>query len=208
MFDLALQAEGLPFAVALAVVALLALLQVIGLGDLLLGDADADLGGDLAVDAGLLSVLGLGRLPLLIWLMIVLSLFGIIGLAAQEFLAALTGAPWTPWLVAPATALVALPVTGKISRPLARLLPRDETTAIDLAALVGREAEIVIGVATPGNPARARVVDHHGQEHYVMLEPDNAGQRFVQGEKVLIVRREGQLFRAIARGDHYLPKLD
>ncbi|GAM05925.1 OB-fold-containig protein [Novosphingobium sp. MBES04] len=40
-----------------------------------------------------------------------------------------------------------------------------------------------------------------------MLEPDNAGQTFVTGERVLIVRREGDLFKAIARGDHYLPRL-
>ena len=207
MFDLALRAEGLPFSIALAVVALLALLQVIGLSDLLAGDAAADAGGDLVADAGLLSVLGFGRLPLLIWLMILLTLFGLFGLAGQALLAALTGTTWTSWLVAPVAALAAFPATGAISRPLGRLLPHDETTAIDLSALVGREAEIVIGIAVQGSPARARVVDHHGQHHYVMIEPDNAGQRFVQSEKVLIVRREGELFKAITRGDHYLPRL-
>ena len=51
MFDLALQPEGLPFSVALAVVALLALLQVIGLGDMLGADADVDV--DVDVDGGM-----------------------------------------------------------------------------------------------------------------------------------------------------------
>jgi hypothetical protein len=91
---------------------------------------------------------------------------------------------------------------------LGRIVPRDETTAIDVSAPVGREAEIVIGTATPGNPARARTVDHFGQTHYVMLEPGNADQRFANGEKILPVRREGELSKAMARGDHYLPKLD
>jgi hypothetical protein len=87
-------------------------------------------------------------------------------------------------------------------------MPRDETTAIDLVALVGREAEIVIGRAAKGNPARARVVDHFGQTHHVMVEPDNDGQTFGEGERILLVRQEGENFRAITRGDAYLPQLD
>jgi hypothetical protein len=84
-------------------------------------------------------------------------------------------------------------------------MPRDETTAIDLVALIGREAEIVIGRAAKGSPARARVVDHFGQTHYVMVEPDNDGQTFGEGERILLVRQEGENFRAITRGDTYLP---
>jgi len=41
-----------------------------------------------------------------------------------------------------------------------------------------------------------------------MVEPDNDGQSFVEGERVLIVRREGDIFRAISRGDHHLPRLE
>ena len=40
-----------------------------------------------------------------------------------------------------------------------------------------------------------------------MVEPDNAGQVFEEGERVLLVRREGDVFRAIAVGDHHLPRL-
>lgn len=211
MLDLVTQAQNLPFSVAIGVVAMLAVFQFVGLGDLLGGDGDVDLDldtdGELALDSGLLSLFGLGRVPFIVWLMVLLSVFGVIGFAAQEFLESLTGAPWTPWLVGPATGVVALPVTGAISRPLGRLLPKDETTAIDRSSLVGREGEIVIGTARQGSPARAKVTDHFGQVHHVMLEPDNAGQSFVEGERVLIVRREGELFKAIARGDHYLPRL-
>lgn len=212
MIELLTEPTSLPFSVALGVVLLLAVIQLVGLGDLLGHDLDADvhvdLDHDLAVDAGLLSLIGVGRVPFMMWLMILLSMFGVVGLAGQHFLEALTGAPWSAWLVSAGAALVALPATGAVSRPLGRMLPKDETTAINVVALVGREAEVVIGTATPGNPARAKVTDHFGQVHYVMLEPDNADQRFVQNEKVLLVRRDGELFKAIARGDHYLPRLD
>ncbi|MFC0687424.1 OB-fold-containig protein [Novosphingobium clariflavum] len=214
MLELLTATGNLPFSVALAVVALLAVLQLVGLADLLGADMDLDIdahagaSGHVSLDSGLISLAGLGRMPFMMWLMLLLSLFAVIGLAGQQFLAALTGAPWSAWLVGPVAGLAALPVTGLVARPIGRLLPRDETTAIDRIELVGREAEIVIGTASRGSPARARVSDRFGQLHHVMLEPDSEGQRFAEGEKVLIVRREGELFKAIARGDHYLPRLD
>jgi hypothetical protein len=41
-----------------------------------------------------------------------------------------------------------------------------------------------------------------------MVEPDNDGQTFGEGERILLVRQEGENFRAITRGDAYLPQLD
>jgi hypothetical protein len=189
---------------------MLAVVQLVGLGHALGGDGhyiDVD-HGDLDVEGGLLSLIGFGRLPLLMWLMLLLALFGLIGLTGQEVLAALFGQSLSGWIATPMTALVALPATGLLARPLAAILPRDETTAVSIDTLVGREAELVIGRATPGNPARARVLDVHGLAHHVMVEPDGDGQTFVQGERVLLVRREGDLFKAITRGDHHLPRLD
>lgn len=40
-----------------------------------------------------------------------------------------------------------------------------------------------------------------------MVEPDAPTASFEEGETVLLVRREDLIFRAIARGDHYLPSL-
>lgn len=208
MIDLLTRDGSLPFTVGLGVMLVLAVMQIVGLGDLLGGDHDLAVDGDLSVDAGLLSIAGIGRLPFLMWLMLLLGLFGAIGLAGQELMVSLTGHPLTAWIMGPLAALTALPVTGAVARPLGRILPHDETTAIDVAQLVGREAEIVIGTARQGSPARGRVIDHHGQVHHLMVEPDNEGQTFVAGERVLLVRREGELFKAIARGDHYLPRLD
>jgi hypothetical protein len=212
MLELLTRAGSLPFSVALALMLMFALLQIVGAGDFLGGDADLDAHGGLhahgGLDAGLLSVLGIGRVPFLMWLMLLLTVFGLVGISAQELLLALTGRTWSAWLVAPAVGLAALPITGALSRELGRIIPQDETTAIDVSQLVGREAEILVGTAMAGNPARGRVFDHYGQAHNVMVEPDIADQRFVQGEKVLLVRRDGDLFKAIARGDHYLPRLD
>lgn len=210
MLDLLGAAENLPYTAALVLMVMLAVLQVVGAADLIGGHADGhvDIDHDLSVDAGLLWLVGLGRVPFLVWVMLLLALFGLIGLSAQQMLIALTGHPLTNWITGPLTGIAALPATGLIARPLGRLLPQDETSAINVSALIGREGEIVIGTASVGSPARTRVTDPFGQVHYLMVEPDEASQRFLTGEKVLLVRREGELFKAISRGDHYLPRLD
>jgi hypothetical protein len=194
---------NLPFAVALALMLMIGLVEAIGLG----GSA-VELEADVDGDAGLLAWLGLGRLPLLIVLVVFLALFGIIGLVVQQVASGLAGAPLPPLLASGGAALAALPLTGVAGRGLARVLPRDETTAVPLDSLVGRTGAIVTGEARSGCPARARVADRHGQAHYVMVEPDNAGQIFREGETVLLVRRDAETFRAIAYDNPLLPRLD
>jgi hypothetical protein len=202
MLDFLLASQNTPFAAAIVLMLLIGGLQAAGLGDL---DTDSDL-GDAASD-GLLSLLGLGRLPLLLWLALFLMIFGVIGYAGQQFWQALTGSLASAWLAGPVAAAVALPLTGTGSRLLARIMPQDETTAVAVDSLVGRFATIQTGTARPGSPARARVTDVHGHPHYVMVEPDNADQILHEGEEILLVRREGETFKAISKGGHFLPGL-
>lgn len=195
--------QNIAFTAALVLMLLIGLVQLIGFGVEL--DADADLDADMGGD--LLSWLGVGRVPLLMLLVLFLGIFGSIGLLGEQAALEWAGALLSGWIAVPAATIAALPLTGLAARGLARVLPQDHTTAILLEELVGRFARIVIGRAVPGAPARARVEDHHGQPHYVMVEPDNPGQIFEEGEQVLLVRRENDVFRAISRGDHKLPQL-
>ncbi|NWK96809.1 hypothetical protein DM806_14280 [Sphingobium lactosutens] len=191
--------ENIVFVSALLLMLLIGGVQALGFA----GDADLDLDSN----AGLLGWLGLGRLPLLALISLFLTLFAIIGLLGQQAAHDLLGAMLSPWIAVPAAGVAALPATGLAARIVAPLLPQDHTTAIPLDHLVGSHARIVTGRAASGSPARARVEDHHGQTHYVMVEPDNAGQVLEEGEIILLVRREQHLFRAISHGDHYLPQL-
>lgn len=193
-----LASDNIPFVSALILMLLIGTVQAIGLGH------DFDL--DMDADADLLGWLGLGRLPMLMLLAIFLACFGVIGLLGQRLFLDLAGAMLSPWIAIPGTLAVALPATGLTVRVLAPLLPRDHSTALPLDALVGHAAIIVTGRAAIGSPARARVTDHHGQDHYVMVEPDTDAV-LEEGETILLVRREAHLFRAIARGDFYLPAI-
>ena len=198
-----LASENLPFAVALSLMLMIGLVEAIGLG---VGavhlDAHANL--DAHVDTGggdLLGWLGLGRIPLLMTIVVLLALFGMIGVTVQQLAAALLGEPLTPWIAAPAAFVAALPLTGLCARGLARILPRDETTAVSLDSLVGKRATVVVGTASFGCPARASVRDSYGQVHYVMVEPTDDRQIVPEGGTVLLVRREGEIFVGLCDGE-------
>ncbi|MEM1050865.1 MAG: OB-fold-containig protein [Pseudomonadota bacterium] len=197
-----LEAHNLPFAIAVMIFVFIAVLQIVGAGDWFdSGDVDIDLdldgpSGGGFVD-GMMSLLGIGRVPFLVWLIVLLFTFAAIGVAGQQSLIAITGAPLPTLLAALAAGTAALPLTGVLTRPLANLMPQDETSAIRLDSLVRREAEIQIGTAEAGSPARAKVIDRHGQAHFVMVEPHDPEAVLREGETVLLAAREGQTFYGV-----------
>ena len=189
--------HNLPFVIAFGALALVAVVQLTGIADALEGAGEFDAPDGL--DAGgfgeaLSSLFGFGRVPLMVWIACLLFTFGTVGLVGQAFLASTLGMPLPAALAALLAGGAALPLNGLAVRPLAAVMPRDETTAVSLDALVRRDAEIQIGTARTGSPARAKVIDVHGQAHFVMVEPHDAATELQTGETVLLVRREGETF--------------
>ncbi|MEM8726249.1 MAG: OB-fold-containig protein, partial [Pseudomonadota bacterium] len=210
-----LEAHNLPFAVAIGLLVFIAIMQVTGLGDLFdAADADIDLevGADFDIDAeldpadavsasgfmdGLLSLIGLGKVPFLIWLAMLLVVFAGIGVSGQALAQSLLGAPFDALAAGGLAGLAALPINGVLVRPLAAILPKDESSAIHTGNLIRRDAVIQTGTARVGSPARGKVIDQYGQPHFVMVEPHDPGIVLNEGETVLIVRREGETFYAM-----------
>jgi membrane protein implicated in regulation of membrane protease activity len=201
-----------PFAVAFVLVLLLALVQAIGLGDMFDGDtvadpsAGAEGGPGLQPGAldGVFTLLGIGRVPLTIWLALFLFGFAAIGVSIQSLAQSLVGAPLNRWVAAIAALVAAIPLTSVLARPLGAILPRDETSAVTTDALLGRRGTITDGIARHGSPARARVQDTHGQTHHVMVEPHEASSELHAGDQILLVRREGLQFYATALAERRL----
>lgn len=192
--------HNMPFAAALLLMAMLVVIQVIGLADVL-GDHDVGVHADSHVPAapdglldGLASLIGLGRVPLMVWLALFLGLFAALGVSVQQLADALLGTPLDRWVAAALAVVAALPVTGMVARPLGRILPHDETTAVSIDMLLGRRGVITDGTARAGSPARARVHDLHGQPHHVMVEPHEASDELAAGAEVLLLRREAEIF--------------
>ncbi|SFZ81150.1 Protein of unknown function [Devosia enhydra] len=149
----------------------------------------------------ILGWLSVGRLPLLVLLIILLSSFAITGYSLQWATIAATGAALPPLLAS----LVAL-VGGAFGmrhfgRWLGRIFPRDHSEAASQAELVGSYATIIRGEAKPGQPAEAKAQDLRGRTHYLLVEPRDADARFAAGARVFIVSRNRTIYRAVDRLD-------
>lgn len=182
----------LPFAIAFLVMIGIGLIEAIGLGF-----GSLDLHGDVAPSgsAGLLDWLGLGRdIPILIWLTSLLACFTLTGVALQNIAVAVVGGPLAWWLACGIALLLGGLLNTLAANGLMRIMPSFETTAISTDDLLARRGVILEGTARRGAPARAKVVDHYGQAHFIMVEPHNDKDEITSGQSALIVRREGPIF--------------
>lgn len=189
-----------PFAVAFVVMIGIGLIEAVGLG---LGHLDLDPAVDAAHDAdvggnSLLDWLGLGDVPILVWLTSLLACFTIIGLALQQVATLTLGAPLSPWLAAGAATVGGLLLNSLVASGLARIIPGFESSAISSDDLVRLRGTILDGSARRGHPARAKVVDRFGQAHYVMVEPHDDDGVIAKGESALLVRRDGSTYFGVA----------
>jgi hypothetical protein len=158
--------------------------------------ADADHPDGFAGEA--LGWLHIGKVPLLAILVIFLTTFAVTGFSCQLAAMSMIG-HYLPTLLAVGLASVGAVVAVRVlGGALGKVIPRDETTAVPDASLVGRVGTIVIGAARAGRPAQARIHDEHGTVHYVMVEPEGPDESLEAGASVLLVRHlSGRRFHAI-----------
>lgn len=142
-----------------------------------------------------MSWLNAGGVPLLVLIMIWLACFAIAGFAIQGVAQAVF--TMLPTLVASLGALaLAAPATRTLSRWTARIIPREETSAVSQAEFIGLTGTVVLGPLDQGKPGRVRVRDRHGNIH--VLQTKGAGDHVIaQGGTVLIVDRANGVFEAI-----------
>ncbi len=198
----------LPFSVALAIMAMIAIVEMlgaligIGISGLLDGlffelDADIDATETQLRSSNWLAWLYVGKVPVLIILVLFLTFFGLSGLLIQSFsLYYLTGT-LPPLLVSIPALLFAIFCVRFVAGLLARMIPKDDTEAVNSNSFIGRVAVITLGTARSNSPAQAKLSDQYGQTHYVMVEPDNVDDVFSSGTSVLLVKQEAVIFRVI-----------
>jgi len=196
--------ESWPFSVALLLVLAIALIEGMGLlvGLSLSGWADHLLPDPATLENASDAWLGwlhVGKLPLLVLLVLLLTAFAVLGYATNALARSLLGF-YPPALISGPLAFAgALPIVRVCGAALARMIPRDETSALPLDSLVGRVAVVINGTARHNYPAQARVRNDKGLTLYVHVEPDDPELAFGVGDSVLLIKQiSGSRFQAIA----------
>ncbi|WP_352338749.1 OB-fold-containig protein [Psychrobacter sp. 16-MNA-CIBAN-0192] len=192
MWELLNTSAFAPFAIAALVLLILLVVELLGfffggisgfLDNLLpdaLADADFDSNVNMTADADIslglkaLDWLYVGRIPTMILLIVLIASFCISGFVIQQLAFAVLGSFISPWLASLDALVISFPLLKIIASVLYPILPKDESSAVSADSLVGRQARIILGYASIGQPAQAKLTDEHGQTHYVMVEPDPA----------------------------------
>ena len=171
---------------------------LIGLGllsffDTFLPDLDIDVDLDVDVDVNfghsLLGWLNIGEVPTIILLVIYLTTFGLVGIAAQNLLVSL-GFALNPYLLGVGIFFVALVPVRVVGGWIAKVLPKTQTMAVTSDTFISKVATIEIGDARQGSPAQAVLRDDYNKEHSVLVEPMDAKDVFKQGSKVVLIEKD------------------
>ena len=143
-----------------------------------------------------LDWLYLGRVPLFVWLIIFLTIYGLTGFIIQSIFYYFTASFFSAWIIAPVCLFLGMPFVRYSTMVIAKILPQDETTAIYSEELIGRTAVIILGEAKINSPAQAKVKDQFGQMHYVLVEPEQ-NEILQQGQSVVLTQKTKIGFQAI-----------
>ncbi|HCA76463.1 MAG TPA: hypothetical protein DGF36_11790 [Alteromonas sp.] len=184
------------FSCALGIVIALFILEMAGMffGVSLLGlvDDQAALDADTDTSSGFTefgSWLALDRVPLLVWLVLLLTTFGSAGLTFNFLSLTLLDTYFARWLITLLAVIAGLFFTTRFGTFIARLLPKQESSATTADELVGTVGHITVGVARQNSPAEGKFIDAHGQPHYLLVEPLEPDEQFSQGEKILLIQK-------------------
>jgi len=147
--------------------------------------------------AGLLSWINVGGVPLLILIMLALGIFAVTGFAIQTVADVIWGP--LPAIAAAVPALaVAIPLVRGSTRTIARIVPRDETYAVEADDFVGRTGTVSIGPLDQGLPGRVSVKDAHGNWHQLRASAAKGESPLPIGAQVLLVDRKADIFIAVS----------
>jgi hypothetical protein len=102
----------------------------------------------------------------LILIILALGLFSIIGFLLHGVAHAI-GVALPAWIGALAATAGSIPLIRASSRGIARIIPRDESNAVNEADFIGHVGEVAIGPLDQGLPGRVRLKGVFGNWHSV-----------------------------------------
>jgi len=213
MFDFIFSEQNFLYNVSIGIVIGLGLLEGLGL---ILGmslvaafdhvspfDLDFELDANTAdvTTGGLTQLLGwlcLNRLPLLVWIVLFLTCFAIIGYVINFTSVSLFGYMLPNIIAIPSVLFLGLCLTGRVGHRLANIMPQNESSAVSSTSFTGKLALITSGTAKFGSPTEAKIIDDFKQTHYVMVEPLEQSETFIRGDEVILVQKNKTCWQAVS----------
>ena len=193
MTDVLLSPANFWFSISLIAVFFVFILELVstvfGVSLLGLGDDFAELDGEGFLNTSFANWLNINKVPFLIYLVVLLTLFGLTGLIINGITASALDFTLPAFVSVPLAFVISLLVTARTVKIISGLLPSVESSAVNSDDFIGSVAEITIGKASRGNPAEAKFTDHYSQPHFVLVEPFEEEELFTQGERVILVKK-------------------
>jgi hypothetical protein len=191
VFEFLTHEANAPYFFALSFLVIIFVFEVLGLligmslshsfDSLIDFDVDTDIGGHL-------SLLGLGKVPLIIWLTFFFGLFSTLGYTANAISNSIIGL--IPiWLSIAPVAIVSFIINRALCKVFAKAFPRFETTAVSTDTFSGRVAKITIGNATFTKFAMGVVLDEYHTSHNVRVQAMDDGIVLNQSDPVILVEQ-------------------
>ena len=143
-----------------------------------------------------MSWLNAGGVPLLVLAVILLSVFAVTGFFIQGVASTIFLGPLPLPLAMTGAIAAAIPATRSLSLAVAKVIPRDETNALEQADFLGLTGVVTIGPLDQGKPGTVRVKDRHDNIHFLRAQAAS-GHTIDTGAQVLIVDGADGLFQAI-----------
>ncbi len=210
MIEFALQPENYYFSFTLGIMLGIAALEIIttflgfalsGIVDSLMPDCDFDAHVHVELDmdnafSKLLSWIRFGKVPIIMLMMIFLTSFSMIGFGIQSFAESVTGSLLSAMIAGWLSFFMSVPILHTLAVLLERYMPNDETDAVHSDSFINRIALLTTTPALPGKTVEAKVIDEHGNTHYIMIKPDG-DFTIPLGAEALLISKDGNIFKAI-----------
>lgn len=147
-------------------------------------------------DGAFANWLMLREVPLLMVIVSLVCGFGITGLAIQGLETSINGKPLSLMFAIP----IAVIGSGFITRLVLKgmvALKVVNTMALKPEEFIGQVATLISPAIRQGSAGEAHFIDRFGVTHQVMVEPEWDHQRFVEGDKLVLLRQINEAVYAV-----------
>ena len=81
-----------------------------------------------------------------------------------------------------------------ITNIIGKILPNESTDVVSTDSFIGKKAIILDPKSQRDLPARAKITDIHGSNHYIRVEPLQEKETFIEADEVIVMEKAKSIF--------------